>query len=303
MNNIALCIPTYKRPSMLEELLVKLAEIEIDTQLIREIYVIVIDNDIDKSAESVVNRLANRFTAPFSIYYHLYSLKGLSNIRNELLRKALAKNPKYIVFIDDDEFPATDWLNNLIGAIVRNKADIVRGPVVSSFVKKVPENISVWFKHPNYPPNTKISSVATNNLAISVDSLLKNNIWFDDRFNFTGAEDAYFGFRMVANGASIFWAPDALVYETVPANKSNIGWLIRRKFNGGANYIYMLKLDKLHNKQLKKFMVSIVYIFLGFLGLILLLFPAKFKYWGILKLAEGTGGLSGILKLRITAYK
>jgi hypothetical protein len=42
---------------------------------------------------------------------------------------------------------------------------------------------------------------------------------------------------------------------------------------------------------------------MGFAGIILLIFPIELRYWGILKLTEGIGGLTGIFSILYKEYK
>jgi hypothetical protein len=46
-----------------------------------------------------------------------------------------------------------------------------------------------------------------------------------------------------------------------------------------------------------------LYIIIGFCGLVLLPFPGYKKYWGILKISEGFGGINGLLGRRYNEYK
>ena len=40
----------------------------------------------------------------FKLHYHNYPIKGLSNVRNEIMEKALLLDPDFVVFVDDDEY-------------------------------------------------------------------------------------------------------------------------------------------------------------------------------------------------------
>lgn len=302
MYNIAICIPTYKRPLMLKNLVLSINRCDLNKSLIANINIIIVDNDIDKTAEKTVFELKERFYGFLKINYHNYPVKGLSNVRNELLKKALELNPDFIVFIDDDEYASVEWLNELVEAIIINNGDMAMGPVISVFDSSVSKYISCWFERPIYQNNTKIESIATNNLIIKTDSLLKNKIWFDSRFNKTGSEDSYFGVQMIKKGAVIYWAANAIVYETIPKDRTNIIWVMKRRYRSAANFVYILKLEKQYSKLFKKFMVSLIYVISGTIALIILILPVKRRLWGILKIAEGIGGLLGLINIRYDAY-
>src|ERR1035437_8313843 len=97
MYNIAICIPTYKRPLMLKKLILSIITCNINKSLIKNVTIIVVDNDIDKTAEKIVNELKERFYETSNLHYFNYDKKGLSNVRNKLFNKALEYNPDYIV--------------------------------------------------------------------------------------------------------------------------------------------------------------------------------------------------------------
>lgn len=303
MYSIVICVPTYKRPLMLEKLIQSIANCNMDKSLIHELNIVIIDNDIKKTAEKTVYRLKDKYYSEINIFYYSLPEKGLSNIRNELIKKSLIFMPDFIVFIDDDEYADSKWLNELLTTIITNDADMAMGPVIPVFDNIVSSSISYWFKRQHFNNNSRIDAVATNNLIIRMDSLQKYNVWFDSRFNKTGGEDSYFGKIMIKKGAKAYWSRNAIVYETISKNRSNIHWLIRRYYNGANNYTYILKIDRDYSKLIIKILVSIFYILIGAFLFLLILFPIKKKYWGLLKIAEGAGGIAALFSLRYNEYK
>lgn len=303
MNNITICIPTYKRPEMLRDLILSIIGCNINKSLIRDVKIVVVDNDISMTAELTMNELNEKYNDTFGISYFSYPVKGLSNVRNELLKKAYLFNPDFVVFIDDDEHVTTEWLNELVKTIITNKGDMVMGPVISSFGNKSSRYISCWIERQNYLNNTRLNFIRTGNLIINVKSLLANNIWFDPRFNSTGGEDSYFGIQMMQKGATIFWASDAIAYETVPDNRANLKWLMKRYYNGANIFTYILKVEKAYTKLIKKVLTSLIYMIAGACATVITPFPMKRKYWGLLKLSEGMGGVAGLFSIKYYEYK
>jgi succinoglycan biosynthesis protein ExoM len=302
MNKVAICIPTYKRPYMLKKLLISIFNCNIDTALVKDVDLIIVDNDVDRTAELIVTELKNKLPATFTLSYYNYPAKGLSNVRNELIRLALLTDPDYIDFIDDDEYVTADWLNELVNTIIICNADAVRGPVIADAEDNVPEYIWYWFSRENYPDKSQIFSFTTGNLLLKRSSFQKYDVWFDKRFNTTGAEDVYFGNQLLKRGATIYWSANAITYETIPRNRTSIYWIMKRKFRGATNFVYSLKLEKQYVKLLIKVMVSIVYIIIGTLALLMLLLPIKRRLWGLIKIWEGIGGISGLLNFRSIGY-
>lgn len=303
MQKIAVCIPTYKRPQLLLTTLKSIANSDISGSSIKKVDIIVVDNDRERTAESTVKAFKDSIRKDFQVEYFSFAKKGLANVRNALLERAMILNPFYIVFIDDDEYASVHWLKELVETANLHKADMVAGPVSSVFEKPVPVYLERWFKQPEPMRDKPVETIASNNLLIRTDFLLTTGIRFDERFNTTGAEDTYFGIEAKKSGAKIRWSDKALVYETVFENRATLNWLVKRRYRGAITYTYIMILEKQYLQLLKKAFVSLAYLFLGIPGLLLLPFRGKNKYWGILKVSEGWGGLAGLFSVKYHEYK
>lgn len=288
---------------MLKKLISSINDCEIDKSLINDISIIVADNDINESAKEITTNLNNESKSKFQIKYYSHLEKGISTIRNRLLKEAFFFNPDFLIFIDDDEYVTSKWLTELVKTIINNKCDAARGPVLAEMDSSVPKSISYWFRREHYPDNTQLYSLKTGNLILRCSSLQKFDLWFDPRFNVTGSGDNYFGIQFIKKKGKIFWAANAVTYENIPSKRATLKWLIRRVYRYASTYTYVLKLEKKYIDILKKIFVSILYIIGGVLSLPLLLVPVKIKYWGILKLAEGVGGLTGAFNWLYKEYK
>ena len=288
---------------MLKKLVLSIFGCNLNESLIREVSIIIVDNDALKSAESVVNELKGKHAAKYEISYFSYPVQGLSNVRNELLKNGIKQNPDFLIFVDDDEYVTPDWLNELVGTIIINNGDMTMGPVNSVVSKKIPGYISCWLDRADYVNNSRLNFIRTGNLIIRLKSLLERSIWFDPRFNKTGGEDSYFGHQMIKAGAKVYWASNAVAFETVPDNRANIKWISKRYYNAANKFAFRLKIEKNSSKILKKILISLVNIIIGFCALVLTPFPFKKRYWGLLKIAEGSGGIAGFLSIRYEEYK
>lgn len=302
MYHIAICIATYKRPLMLEKLILSVEQCNIDKNIIKDVDIIVMDNDALKSGEQIILGLKKKLKSLFELHYFNYPLKGIANVRNELIKKANTFNPDFLVFIDDDEYVTSEWLNELVTTVTINNSDAARGPVFAVLEPKVPKSIGYWFKRENYPDNTKLNNFTTGNLILKTTKLLEYNIWFDERFNFSGSEDYYFGLQMIKKGALIFWSARAITYENIPKNRATLTWLIKRRFRTAGTFTYILKTEQQYFKLIIKLLISVYFIFFGMISIIIFS-PFKFRYWGILKVTEGIGSIGGLLNIRFKEYK
>lgn len=303
MFHIVICIPTYKRPQGLQKLLGSIAQCSFDPALLKRIEIVVVDNDAERSALAVVEQFKTEWNGRLPVYYYSYLYKGLAHVRNELLRKALALQPDFIVFVDDDEYVTPAWLLELVHTILHNQSDSARGPVIAKLSEQTPPAISWFFRRESFRNNEQLSTWTTGNLIIRRESLQRHNIWFDHRFNRTGSEDGYFGVQMSKKGATIHWAANAVAYEVIPKSRANLRWLVKRTFRLSSTFVYILLLEKQYIRLGRKLLVSGLYILLGLPALLLTALPGKRKYWGVVKLAEGAGGFAGLLTIRYPEYK
>ena len=178
---------------------------------------------------------------------------------------------------------------------------MVLGPVIPEFEDIVSPYISYWFKYKNLKNFQKVDFFWTGNFIVCSDFLLKTKLKFDQRFNFTGSEDSYFGVTALRTGADICWANKAVVYETIPPKRAKLKWLIKRSYNGAITFTYIKKW-KIYFGLLIKTTISTAYFLTGSAALVLLLFPFRWKYWGILKISEGIGGFAGLFGIQFHEY-
>ncbi len=302
MNHVVIGIPTYKRPQMLKKLILSIFSCEVKLNLVKSIDVVIVDNDAERTAEKVTQDLISECPDKFSLNYFNCPNKGLAHVRNEILDRALELSPDLIALIDDDEYPATNWISELVDILYANDADIVLGPNKPVFEKEVHPNFAHLFDTIEFANNTQVDFVKTNNLIIRAEFIIKHKLRFDSRFNQTGGEDTYFGVEAVNSGARIFWAQNAVVYETIPAKRASLNWLVKRAYRGATTYTYILKLEKEILRLVKKVIVSLIYLLVGTLSMPLIFFPIKNRYWGLLKICNSFGGFAGLFNKRYKEY-
>ncbi len=288
---------------MLEKLVNSIFMSNIDRTLIEPIDIVVVDNDIDRTAETVINRLITINTSEFfNLHYFSYSNKGLSNVRNEIIKEALLLKPDYIVFVDDDEYVSAEWLNELIRTITQNKGDFALGPAIPDFESRVSSAIAEGFPYFKFADQAEIDFIHSGNMIMRSEFIRVHQMKFDPRFNTLGAEDSYFGVTALKRGGSIFWSKKAIAYETIPAKRATLNWLIKRRFRGGNTYVYILLMEKEYAKIIKKIAVSFIYLCIGILALLLTPIPFKHRYFGILKIAESLGALAALFDIKYHEY-
>ena len=303
MHDLVIGIPSYKRPGMLKKLIKSVFASNIDNNIIKSVNIVVVDNDVNKTAKKTVLDLQESNTSFFGLHYYNCPNKGLSNVRNKILSKAMAFNPQYLIFVDDDEYVSPEWLKEFLKTILNNKGNIAFGPVIPKFKKKATKAISVWFGNKPLKDQQQTNFIyGAGNLMLQVAFLKKHNLTFDKRFNTTGAEDTFFGIQAVKKGARIFWSANAIVYETIPKNRATLNWLLKRAYSGATTYTRILFLEKKYVLIFKKLVFNFIYLFIGLLTFILVPFKFEHRYFGPLKLAESMGGFAGLFNLKYHEY-
>ncbi len=101
--HITVCVCTFRRPELLCRLLDELERQRTDDRFTYS--VVIADNDREESSRSVVAGFALK--SPLETSYCSDPRQNIALARNKALERAKGG---YIAFIDDDEFPAPDWL-------------------------------------------------------------------------------------------------------------------------------------------------------------------------------------------------
>ena len=232
-NHLSICICSYKRPVLLEQLLVTL-----QNQITENLFsfsIIIIDNDYRKSAKRTVMRIAEK--SLLSINYYCEPQKNISLARNKAIRES---NGDFVVFIDDDELPVTDWLLHLYNTQCKYSADGVLGPVKPSFEVQPPKWViegKLWDRK-SFVTGTIFKSskdTRTGNVLLARDIFDDNEKPFDPNFGISGGEDTDFFQRMLAKEKKIVWCNEACVYENIPKERLTRSYFLKRAFNRGAS--------------------------------------------------------------------
>ncbi|MFY4730995.1 glycosyltransferase family 2 protein [Nitrospira sp. BLG_2] len=233
MPHICVCICTFKRPGMLRRLLEKLEEQ--DSQGCFSFSVVIVDNDQAESARSVVESFT--IGSSFQVRYCVEPRQNIALARNKAIENA---SGDFIAFIDDDEFPTSEWLRRLFNACKQHEVAGVLGPVNPYFEHEPPGWVRQgrFFERPTYPTGYRIGmwEARTGNV------LFRRNILADVREPFraefgTAGEDIDFFRRMMAKGNVFIWCNEAAVFEVVPPERCTKKYLLRKALLRGSNFL------------------------------------------------------------------
>jgi glycosyltransferase involved in cell wall biosynthesis len=229
--HITVCICTLRRPRLLAQLLECLETQQTD---LFTYSVVVADNDGMRSAGEVVAEFSSRAKVP--VQYCVEPRQNIALARNQALQHAQGD---LIAFIDDDEFPASDWLRNLFTALVNYGVDAVLGPVRPHFEGDVPPWMKKgkFFERPTHPTGFRVSwkEARTGNVLFRKSMLSGVDIPFKPEFGL-GGEDVDFFRRMAEKGFAFVWCNEAVVYEVVPPSRCRLNYLLNRALLRGSNF-------------------------------------------------------------------
>ncbi len=228
---IAVCVPTYMRPQMLESCL--------DALIVQEregfdYSVVVVDNDTAQSARRIVDQCRSRTSV--AIDYAVEAVQNISLARN---RAVATSRGDYIAFIDDDECAEPDWLSRLYVTCRDLGVDGVLGPVLPRFEGTPPKwlvesGLCVRTSFPTGTPLTSSRYMRTGNVLLARAIVSDLKVPFDPQLGRSGGEDADFFDRMLAVGRSFAWCNEARVHEWIPVDRQTLRYHLSRAVMRGV---------------------------------------------------------------------
>lgn len=229
---LAIAVLTFRRPAPLADLIPLLIEQARAVSNEAAAYVLVVDNDPDRSAESLVAQFADQ-----GVVYANEPEPGIATARNRAMKAAA--NTDLLVFIDDDEVPVEDWLANLLATYRQFSSVGVVGNVLRKY--EVPPDPWIlagrYFDRDPIDTGTRVHAAGTGNLLLDLNQVRAADVWFDPVFGLSGGSDTLFTRQLVRGGGELIWCADAPVYELIPASRLTRKWVVTRAFrigNGGA---------------------------------------------------------------------
>jgi len=301
VNNIAICIPTFKRNELLKKLIGSIEKQDLTYFKNYTIEIIVIDNDSSKSAKKIAEKKSS-----LNISYYSDPRKGLSNVRNSAIQLAIKKDCSYMAFLDDDEEILTEyWLENLFKCMLNHNADVVSGPVLTEYSEETANWIinSKFFDRKRYKTGTHMNYVGAGNVLINMRVIKENpNLYFDENFNYSGGEDTDFFFYLKNKGYKLVWCDEAVVKEALVKKRAKLKYMITRSLNGGMIFT-KCQLKYSGNPKKKKIVIIInsilkmtVYLFLS-----MIFYGKRLNY--LLKSFAQIGRFIGTFTNNINMYK
>ena len=230
MTDVAVIVPTLRRPESLERALRSLFG---QTGVADRVSaIVVVDNDPVGSAATTIE--ASRPSSPWPLTYVHAPRPGVATARNAGLT---ATNAPLIAFLDDDEAASPGWLAALLKAQAATGADAVFGPITG----RAPDAAD-WLK-PHLerffgregPERTQLIETpfgCGNSLMVRSAALPGPAPFNTDADQAGGEDDALFA-ALASRGGQFGWAADARVEEFAPAHRATLEYALSRAFAYG----------------------------------------------------------------------
>lgn len=237
-----ICIGTITRgrPMMLRDLLASYVEMHVPENVY--LHFIIVENNDSPTLQDVVAEFGGQMPQ-WTIQYEVEPRLGIAFARNHVLENALAANGDLLTFADDDEVVAADWLVQLLVERDSSNLDILGSPVRFA---PPPLDISVW-KRAIWSGMNKVNRtgeakalrshstgkshhirLATGSWMGNLDFFRRTGLRFDNSLGLAGGEDWQLWLEARRLGANTGWAPHAIVFETVPADRLTLHYQYRR---------------------------------------------------------------------------
>ncbi len=303
MCKVAVCMTTFRRPEGATSALAGIAAQVFVRNRDIEPVVIVVDNDAAAPMRELVERL--RPSYPFPLVYACETRQGVASARNRCL-DLIPADADYMAFIDDDESPVPQWLDELVATARQKHAEIVQGPVLSRFDEGAPGWVRAgrFLDLGPFPEGETLGWGYSGNVLLSAPMLRRLNLRFDGRFDRSGGEDQHFFIKALRAGCVIHTAPKAIAYERVPSSRATLRYLARRQFRVGATLALVARIERDGPRAVAvRAAKGVARMGLGAAKTALALPRGRHKVaMGLLDVAFGAGMLAGLLGFSSREY-
>lgn len=234
--DISVLIPCYDRIALLERTLLACFEQRVAEGVRWEI--LVCDNHADELSRPLVEALRER--SPVPLRHIPAPARNIARARNAGLAASAAR---YIAFVDDDEAPEPDWLQDYFDCLERTGADAAFGPKYPVFATGAPPawdqaaaHYTTDFRLPRDTPIGRVGRwgrvLGAGNSFMRVATCLDAPAPFDEVLGAADGEDTELYFRLLKAGRRFVWCPDAVVREVMPESRLEFAYMRQRLERG-----------------------------------------------------------------------
>ena len=260
---VAVCVATRGRPHMLFNALCSLAKIERPSGA--ELVFVVVENDHAPNCRGIVDGIRSNFEG-CEVHYLLEENIGIPAARNTAVGFAVSMSANVVAFIDDDEVVDSGWLVELLSTHRSSGALLLGGPVLaatspngatmvqrlihSSIARRYLRKANRASRLSAKGHDHKVT-ITTGNWFGSTELFTRYGLRFDEKMRLSGGSDAAFFAEVRALKIRVRWVPNALAYETIPGERLDSRYQLRRAFDQSTtSFRRKLLKSKLHATSL-----------------------------------------------------
>lgn len=188
--------------------------------------------------------------------------------RNLILERT---QTRWLVFIDDDEYPVPGWIRALYAQQQASGSAVVAGPIEPVYPAGTPKWVASVDLHNkgNLRTGDKLRLVATGNCLLDLQQAGAQR--FDPAFGLSGGSDSLYFDQLAESGMHVVWCENAIVHETIPASRTSSRYMVFRCMTQGQNFkrvvLRKAELPQQTVFMLKAFLVAPMSLVVGTLAL------------------------------------
>ncbi|MEM8653279.1 MAG: glycosyltransferase family 2 protein [Pseudomonadota bacterium] len=293
---------TRKRPILVANMIRSFGDMALPANC--DVKCLIVENDTAPASKAAVMACLP-LSNDLSLDYVLEPELGIPFGRNRAAKEAIDWGADLLTYVDDDEFVDPQWLVELVRRYRETGATLIGGPVLippsSEKLTRVEQafhnDLTAHYKKraAGAIPAAKEgrASPVTNNWLGELSLFTEHGIWFDESLRFTGGSDSRFFHTARARGFKLEWAPKAVVYADMTADRLTFRTQLREAHSRAINRIRLDQVDKRFYWARLPFSLLFKLISAAALALTLPFTGGR----GILKLTQRLGLITG----RITA--
>jgi len=228
---VAVYVCTYRRNDALARMLDSLEVAAAKALPEVELAVVVVDDNPDGRARSVVNSSARSFA--LGLHYRHCGEGNIAAARNTGLEAAM-ELADWVAMVDDDQIVVPEWLTELVRVQTETGADAITAPVYARF----PDDSPSWLRNQPFaelwctalkPDGAPVTDLQTANSMIRTSFLETHpEVRFSRDLGMVGGEDMVFYRAALAAGLKAHYSRDAINWELEPPERATYRYQLRR---------------------------------------------------------------------------
>jgi len=273
------------------------------------IKVVVADNDAEQAEGLAVCReiIADGYPLPLTAV--VAPDRGIAQARNVLVETALAdRDAQFIAMLDDDSWPAPDWLEVLIGLLEQTGAGLAGASIAHAYERTPDADVEALYSAMRRRSWAEgIVPTLHNTCGLVVRRSVFESMaqpWFHPDYGLAGGEDDDFFLRARDEKHTFAFSPHAVVTEFIPASRATRQFVGRRVFAQGASWTHVRSKRRpagwSYQKELAKILAGFA---VGAAGYAFLFWSPSHRFAAKCRILRAAGKVNGLMGNLVEVYR